>query len=121
LAAAIVAAVAVLLTRQSGHAASVSRSRCGAQTCYFFPGAGRIVFGMTPHEVQRALGKPATKQGRCWQYPHPVDKYLAAYGVVKSVMGACFFGGALSETRDQNYVRRHGKLVLWDPPRPKLP
>jgi hypothetical protein len=76
---------------------------------------------MTPQQVQSRIGKPVATQGRCWLYPQPVDKYLAAYGVVKSVLDVCFLGGRLSDTEGQSYIRRNGKLVIFKPPPPKLP
>ena len=80
-----------------------------------------VTFGMTPQQLQRQFGKPAQKQGRCWLYPMQVAKALAAYGVVKSDEAICFFGGGVSDYSERDYVRRHGKLVLWQPPAPKLP
>lgn len=76
---------------------------------------GGIIFGMAPNQVQRLLGKPASRQGRCWQYPLQVTKSEAAKGVVKDDQNVCFFAGQLSDTSFQSYVRRHGKLVLLKP------
>ncbi len=80
-----------------------------------------VTFGMTPQQLQRRLGKPAQKQGRCWLYPIQEANGFAAYGVVKSEEAICFFGGVVSDYSRRDYVRRHTKLVLWKPPAPKLP
>jgi len=82
---------------------------------------GGLVFGMTKSQVERRLGKPESIQGRCWMYPDDVGKYLAAQGVVKSVVGVCFFAGRYSDRSGAAYIRRHGKLVLWHAPPPALP
>jgi hypothetical protein len=82
---------------------------------------GGVVYGMSPQQVEHRLGKPTTKQGDCWVYSQLVAGDLAAQGVVKSTVSECFFGGRLSVTSQQDYVRRNGKLVLWRPPAPKLP
>lgn len=123
----IVAVVlAVVLTRptsRSGHALSglpiqcVSNGGTGGCTVTL----KGVTFGMTPQQVQSALGEPATKHGRCWQYPQPVARDLAVLGVVKSVQDVCFFAGRFSDRSQRDYVRRHGKLVLWNAPPPNLP
>jgi hypothetical protein len=125
-----VVVVAVVLTRptsSSGRARTLSSPGGG---CVRLPDSiamcgptgpwGRVTFGMTRSQVRTLVGKPAATLGDCWRYPQPVSKYLAAYGVVKTVQEACFFGGTLSDTPSESYVRRHGKLVLWHPPKPKL-
>lgn len=56
-----------------------------------------IVFGMTGHQVQRLLGKPAARQGRCWRYPMLPDSRAASVGVGKIDVGVCFFAGRVSD------------------------
>jgi hypothetical protein len=116
----IVAVVAVaLLTRTASpraHALSATRLRCVPEpngTCYMK--FGGIVSGMTENQVRRVLGKPEARRGRCWLYSQPVSKYEAARGVVKSDVAVCFFGGRYSDESEENYVRRHGKLVPYHP------
>ena len=77
--------------------------------------ADKIVGGMTKEQVLRAVGKPATRQGRCWQYPVAPGPG-AAREVVKTVVGVCFFAGRVSDTTFTDYVRRNGKLVPLPPP-----
>lgn len=123
---------AVLLTRPTTHPLQHARALSGAgDGCVRLPDGffqcgpsgpwGRLTFGMTRSQVRSLVGKPAAARSDCWLYPQRVSKYLAAYGVVKTVQEACFFGGTLSDTPNLSYVRRHGKLVLWHPPKPRLP
>jgi len=76
---------------------------------------------MSPQQVERHLGKPTTKRGRCWLYSELGGRYLATQGVVESMVAECFFSGRLSDTSEHHYVRRSGKLVPWHTPPPKLP
>jgi hypothetical protein len=80
---------------------------------------GGVVYGMSLQQMEHLLGKPIDRRGNCWLYPEQVGRYLAAKGVVKSEISECFFGGRLSSTSERDYVRSHGKLVLWRPPQPK--
>jgi hypothetical protein len=75
----------------------------------------KIVGGMTKQQVLRAVGKPAIRRGRCWQYPVAVEPG-AARRVVRTVVGVCFFAGRVSDTTFTDYVRRNGKLVALPPP-----
>jgi hypothetical protein len=74
-----------------------------------------VIAGMTGDQVQRLFGKPAAKRGRCWRYPFQVNKYLASQGVVESDFFVCFYERRVSDTSEQNYVRRRGKLAPYHP------
>src|SRR5690242_2990754 len=118
---------AVLLTRPATHPArplADPRWRCvggpnpsGGCVVKF----GGVVYGMSPQQVQHQLGNPTTKRGHCWVYSELVPRDLAAKGVVESTVSECFLGGRLSNTSEQHYVHRHGKLVPYHPDAPKLP
>lgn len=62
----------------------------------FRPYWTRVVFGMSRQQVQHLLGKPVTRQGRCWQYPNPASPWDAAGAELPNV-GICFFGGRASD------------------------
>jgi hypothetical protein len=95
-----------------GHGLSAFHDRCVPTPtggCVFdFDGIGS---GMTKAQVQRVVGKPATKRGRCWRYPQQPNQARVHNGIVKSVLDVCFFGGRVSDRSTQGYVRRHGKVV----------
>lgn len=125
IAGAIVAVVvAVLLTRSTtnpGHAVSVPRGHglpASGNQCVPTSDGGcvfnfyGVAAGMTTAQVRHLIGKPATRRGRCWQYPTQLSKAQVESGVVRSVLDVCFFGGRVSDRSTPTYVRRDGKVVL---------
>ena len=80
-----------------------------------------ITSGSSPQQVERLLGKPKAKHGRCWQYPTKTDKYWVPYGVKKTIFDVCFFAGVVTDTATELYVLRDGKFKPFHVPAPKLP
>ena len=139
IAAVIIAVVAaVVLTRSttpSGQAATPPPPRSGQTRTTFdyrcvpladagcLPQLGRVVGGkfvtpidgMTKSRMLHLFGKPVAKRGNCWQYLLALSKYQASQHVVKDVLTFCFYEGRLANRSEQDFVRRHGKLVLWRP------
>lgn len=75
---------------------------------------GHLVYAMSPTEVQRLTGAPATRSGGCWRYPTKAGMV----GSVVAFPGAdavklCFLGGALSEMSVHLYAHGHWTWYPW--------